>query len=79
MIFTLQFISVLLPEVMHSKKQIALRSRSYARRILRCATAPVSLKMHLLAGSPIMMVVLLLLLGGTPYATEWHSQSGRKL
>lgn len=77
-IFTLEFISVLLPEVMHSKKQIILFSRSYARRVLRCAAVPVSLKMHLLAGSPILVVLLLLLLGGTPCPTEWHSQSGRK-
>lgn len=64
MILTLEFISVLLPEVMHSKKQIGLHSRSCAGRILRCAAVPVSLKMHLLAGSPIMVVLLLLLFGG---------------
>lgn len=54
-IFTLEFISVLLPEVMHSKKQIILFSRSYTRRILGCAAVPVSLKMHLLVGSPILV------------------------
>lgn len=65
MIFTLEFISVLLPEVMHSKKQIVLCSRSYARRTLRWAVVPVSLKMYLLAGSSIMMV-LVSFAGGDP-------------
>lgn len=35
--FTQEFILVLLPEVMHSKEQIILRSRSCVRVILRCA------------------------------------------
>jgi len=35
--FTLEFISVLMPEVMHSKEQITLCSRSCVRSILTCA------------------------------------------